>query len=80
MVDSNFIGFDSFGQIKKMAWKLCSCAFVAMILTLNCNIYAIPLSDILKAEKAPPASSETTESPESESTENATVNGTQKDL
>lgn len=63
-----------------MALKLCCCAIVALILTLNCNIYAIPLSDIINAEKAPPASSEATESPDSESAENATFNGTQKDL
>lgn len=66
-----------------MALKLC-CAFtVASILTLNSNIYALPLSDLLNAGKATSssASSSSAESSESiESGENTTANGTQKDL
>lgn len=56
-----------------MALKLCCAAVVALILTLNCNIYAIPISELLNAEQAP-----STES--AESAENTTVNGTKKDL
>lgn len=63
-----------------MALKLCCAAVLALILTLNCNIYAIPLSELLNAEKAPSTPSETAESSETESAENTTVNGTQKDL
>lgn len=57
-----------------IASKLCGAAIVALILTLNSNIYALPLSELLNAG----SSSSSAES--SESNENTTTNGTQKDL
>lgn len=54
-----------------MEFKLCCAIIVATVLTLNSNIYAIPLSEFLNVP---------TEPAESGSTENATVNGTKKDL
>lgn len=63
-----------------MALKLCCAAVLALMLTLNCNIYAIPLADLLNAEKAPLTVSQSAESSESQSAENSTGNGTQKDL
>lgn len=63
-----------------MAFKLCCTTTIALMLTLNWNIYAIPLGNLLNAEKLTLTSSESTESPEFESAENTTVNGTHKDL
>lgn len=60
-----------------MEFKLCCSAVIALVLTLSCNIYAIPLLDLVNADKVPSA---TTESSEMDSTENTTVNGTKKDL
>lgn len=60
-----------------MAFKVCCATIAALVLTLNCNIYAIPLSDLLKTEKT---SSTESQSSEYESSENTTVNGTKKDL
>lgn len=61
-----------------MALKLCCTVIVALILTINSNIYALPLFDLLNAEKSSSSSAESSES--IESGENTTVNGTQKDL
>lgn len=55
-----------------MEFKLCCAIIVAAVLTFNSNIYAIPLSEVL--DNVP------TESNEIGSVENATVNGTKKDL
>lgn len=57
--------------------KLCGSIIVAMVLTFNCNIYAIPLSELISADKV---STSSAESSESGSAENKTVNGTKKDL
>lgn len=59
----------------KMEFKLCCAIIVATILTLNTNIYAIPLSELLATENA-----SSTESAENGPAENVTVNGTKKDL
>lgn len=62
-----------------IALKLCCAVIAVLILTLNSNIYALPLSDLLNAGKV--SSSSSAESSESiESNENTTINGTQKDL
>ncbi|XP_055325217.1 uncharacterized protein LOC129579296 [Sitodiplosis mosellana] len=60
-----------------MGLKLCGAIIVAIMLTFNCNIYAIPLSELINADQVPTSSAE---SSESGSGENATVNGTKKDL
>lgn len=60
-----------------MEMKLCGSIIVAIVLTFNCNIYAIPLSELISADKVPTSSAE---SSESGSAENTTVNGTKKDL
>lgn len=60
-----------------MEFKLCCAAVIALVLTLSCNIYAIPLSKLVDADKIP---SVTTEPSELDSAENSTVNGTKKDL
>lgn len=60
-----------------MEFKLCCVTVIAVVLTLNCNIYAIPVSDLLNADSVP---SVTTDASQLESAENATVNGTKKDL
>lgn len=53
---------------------MCCSIIAAMALTFNSNISAIPLSELLTADNIP------SESSEIESAENATVNGTKKDL
>lgn len=68
-----------------IASKLCGAVIVALVLALNSNIYALPLSDLLNAGKASSESSSSSslsvESSESiVSNENTTINGTQKDL
>lgn len=60
-----------------MELKLCGAIIVAVVLTFNCNIYAIPLAEIISADKIPTSSAE---SSETGSAENTTVNGTKKDL
>lgn len=58
------------------------CSFViALILTIHCNIYAIPLSEVLSEKASESSSSESHELSSDElSAENVTVNGTKKDL
>lgn len=63
-----------------MGLKLCGTIIVAMMLTFNCDIYAIPLSELINGDQVKGSSAESTESSESGSGENATVNGTKKDL
>lgn len=62
-----------------MALKLCCTFFVAIILTINVDIYAIPLSDLIDEQKTSDASDEfgTTEN---STISNSTINGTKKNL
>lgn len=63
-----------------MEFRLCCAVIIAMVLTMNCNIYAIPLSEILSGQSSGLSSESQELSSEDLSTENSTVNGTKKDL
>lgn len=64
-----------------MESKLCCTFVIALVLTINCNICAIPLSELLPENVSESSSSESHElSSEDLSVGNATVNGTKKDL
>lgn len=64
-----------------MESKLCCTLVIGLMLTINCNIYAIPLSELLSERSSESSSSESHELTSGElSAGNATVNGTKKDL
>lgn len=65
-------------QLNNMEFRLCYTFVIAFALTINCHIYAIPLSDLLSDQQAD--SSESKDLSSEELSYNSTTNGTKKDL